>query len=99
MVTAFVGSVSTCLTGPVNAIISGSGEKQRHYTAGVVVGTGTAASAQALGLHTDAFPTPYLTIWPVIAAFTVSVGMGLVFGAYPAQRASRLHPIDALKYE
>ena len=38
IVTAFVGSVSTCLTGPVNAIISSSGEKQRHYTAGVVVG-------------------------------------------------------------
>ena len=36
--TAFVGSVSTCLTGPVNAIISSSGEKARHYTAGVFVG-------------------------------------------------------------
>src|SRR4030095_15308526 len=35
IVTAFVGSVSTCLTGPVNAIISSSGEKHRHYTAGV----------------------------------------------------------------
>ena len=38
MLTAFVGSVSTCLTGPVNAILSGSGEKHRHYTGGVVVG-------------------------------------------------------------
>jgi benzoate membrane transport protein len=38
IVTAFVGSVSTCLTGPVNAIISSSGEKERHYTAGVLVG-------------------------------------------------------------
>ena len=38
MLTAFVGSVSTCLTGPVNAIISSSGEKHRHYTAGVLVG-------------------------------------------------------------
>lgn len=38
IVTAFVGSVSTCLTGPVNAIISSSGERNRHYTAGVVVG-------------------------------------------------------------
>ena len=38
IVTAFVGSVSTCLTGPVNAIISSSGQKSRHYTAGVVVG-------------------------------------------------------------
>ncbi len=38
MVTAFVGSVSTCLTGPVNAILSSSGEMRRHYTAGVLVG-------------------------------------------------------------
>jgi benzoate membrane transport protein len=38
IVTAFVGAVSTCLTGPVNAIISSSGEKHRHYTAGIFVG-------------------------------------------------------------
>jgi benzoate membrane transport protein len=38
IVTSFVGSVSTCLTGPVNAIISSSGERSRHYTAGVIVG-------------------------------------------------------------
>jgi benzoate membrane transport protein len=38
IVTAFVGSVSTCLTGPVNAIISSSGEPRRHYTAGIFVG-------------------------------------------------------------
>jgi benzoate membrane transport protein len=38
IVTAFVGAVPTCLTGPVNAIISSSGEKHRHYTAGIFVG-------------------------------------------------------------
>jgi len=38
IVTAFVGAVSTCLTGPVNAIISSSGERRRHYTAGIFVG-------------------------------------------------------------
>jgi benzoate membrane transport protein len=38
IVTAFVGTVSTCLTGPVNAIISSSGKKERHYTAGILVG-------------------------------------------------------------
>jgi benzoate membrane transport protein len=35
---AFVGAVSTCLTGPVNAIITASGEKHRQYTAGILVG-------------------------------------------------------------
>lgn len=38
VVSAFVGAVSTCLTGPVNAIISGSGERRTQYTGGVVVG-------------------------------------------------------------
>jgi benzoate membrane transport protein len=38
IVTAFVGTVPTCLTGPVNAIISASGERSRQYTAGVLVG-------------------------------------------------------------
>jgi len=35
---ALVGTVSTCLTGPVNAIISSSGERHRHYTAGLAIG-------------------------------------------------------------
>ncbi|MBE0624975.1 MAG: benzoate/H(+) symporter BenE family transporter [Burkholderiales bacterium] len=35
---ALVGAVSTCLTGPVNAILSISGERQRQYTAGLLVG-------------------------------------------------------------
>lgn len=38
LLSAMVGSVSSCLTGPVNAIISGSGLKERHYTAGLLVG-------------------------------------------------------------
>jgi benzoate membrane transport protein len=38
IVSAFIGAVSTCLTGPVNAIISSGGDKRTQYTAGVVVG-------------------------------------------------------------
>jgi benzoate membrane transport protein len=51
IVTAFVGTVSTCLTGPVNAIISASGEKARHYTAGIFVGL----LALAFGLASPVF--------------------------------------------
>ncbi len=38
IVAAFVGAVPTCLTGPVNAIISSGGERRWQYTAGVLVG-------------------------------------------------------------
>ena len=37
-INALIGGISTCLTGPTNAIIVGSGERERHYVAGIVVG-------------------------------------------------------------
>jgi benzoate membrane transport protein len=37
-IAAIVGGISTCLTGPTNAIIVGSGERERQYVAGIVVG-------------------------------------------------------------
>jgi len=35
---ALVGGISTCLTGPANAIIVASGERKRQYTSGILVG-------------------------------------------------------------
>ncbi|WP_422001015.1 benzoate/H(+) symporter BenE family transporter [Reyranella sp.] len=37
LIAALFGTVSTCLTGPVNAIISSAGDRDRHYAAGVMV--------------------------------------------------------------
>ncbi|MBA2324873.1 MAG: ABC transporter permease [Pseudonocardiales bacterium] len=45
------------------------------------------------------FPPPKLSLPPVLIAFVVSLAVGLFFGAYPANRASSLRPIDALRYE
>lgn len=43
-------------------------------------------------------PSKVPIIWVVIG-FSVSVGIGLVAGLYPAWKASRLDPIEALRYE
>lgn len=43
--------------------------------------------------------SPTIVPSSVVAAFVISVAIGLFFGSYPAKRAASLRPIDALRHE
>jgi len=89
---AAVGSVSTCLTGPTNAIITSSGERSRHYTAGIVTGV----LAVCFGLLAPAFTRLLLSAPKALIMVLAGLAMLRVLqGAFVASYASR-HTLGAL---
>ena len=61
---------------------------------GIIIGFGIAFLVKTVT------PLPAaVTLWSVILGFTVAVSVGLFFGIFPAQKAARMDPIEALRYE
>jgi len=63
-------------------------------TMGIVLGRGSSYIVSSV-LH---WPTA-ASVGAIVAAVVVSASVGVLFGFYPAWKASRLDPIDALRYE
>ncbi len=53
----------------------------------------------ALTFLVKMFMPSYVPLWAPIAGFVASVGIGVVFGLFPAWKAARLDPIESLRYE
>jgi putative ABC transport system permease protein len=62
---------------------------------GVLLAVG---ASQILMLLIPSLPASIPT-WAVVTGLTVSISVGLIFGVWPARKASRLDPIECLRYE
>ena len=66
--------------------------------AGGAIGIGLGAGISWVIHAASKLPT-YVSVWSVVTGLLFSAAVGLFFGIYPAMRASRLDPVDSLRYE
>jgi benzoate membrane transport protein len=71
LLAACVGAVSTCLTGPTNALLAASGERSRQYTAGICCGL----LAIGFGLFAPVFTRVLLAAPPAFIAALAGLAM------------------------
>jgi len=62
---------------------------------GIALGIGIAATVRAT---VPSLPTE-VPLWSPLVGLAVSMGVGILFGLWPAVKASRLDPVEALRYE
>lgn len=65
---------------------------------GGIIGAAAGAVIAETASYITGWPI-YIPLYSVLVAFIFSVLVGIFFGIYPARKASRLNPIEALRYE
>lgn len=87
MITLFLGTIAA-----ISLLVGGA--------LGILLGYGAAFGlAKILKLLKDVDFKPAVDGWSVAGAVGFSIMIGLFFGIYPARKAARLDPIEALRYE
>ncbi len=66
---------------------------------GIIVGIGMSWLVSVVATYLDYTWPLVISAWSIVIAVAVSTSIGLIFGLYPARKAARLDPIEALRYE
>jgi putative ABC transport system permease protein len=66
---------------------------------GGVLGVLLAVAVSQIIIHIFPSLPASIPLWAVITGLVVSAAIGLIFGVWPARKAARLDPIEALRYE
>ena len=85
-------SSALCITGGILGVVNG-------YLLAWALTLFAANSGILSELGASGGIAPSFSITTVLLAFAVSVGIGVIFGFYPARRAAKLDPVECLRYQ
>ena len=85
-------SSALCITGGILGVVIG-------YLLALALTLFAANSGILNELGASGGIAPSFSITTVLLAFAVSVGIGVIFGFYPARRAAKLDPVECLRYQ